>query len=269
MNTSKSLGIVAGLPTEAIQKLSSVNKKTISQNKELGVYEGLLEIKRERKEKDNAIRPLLLNIGMTLSLLFVILAINWKTYGDGNLVDLGEVQTDINEIIEIPPSSQQPPPPPKQQVFKIEEVKDTKIIEEIEMSLDVEVTEDEAIEVIDFVAPEAPEEKVEEIFVIVEQEPLPEGGLEAFYAYLAEELDYPSRALRLGITGAVFVQFVIEKDGSITQAQVVKGIGAGCDEEALRVIQHAPKWIPGKQRGVPVRVKKIIPVRFILADKNR
>ncbi|WP_421765579.1 energy transducer TonB [Ekhidna sp.] len=268
MKSAKSIDATEGLPAETIQKLSTTNQKIIDQNKRLQIYEGLLKIKQERKTKDLAIRPMLFNIGMTLSLLFVITAINWKTYDVKGLVSLGEVESDLNEIIEIPPSSQQPPPPPKQQVFKIEEVKDTEIIEEIEMTLDVEVTENEAVEVIDFVVPEEPPEEVEEIFVIVEQEPLPKDGLDAFYAYLADELDYPSRALRLGITGSVFVEFVIEKDGRITQAQVVKGIGAGCDEEAIRVIQNAPNWTPGKQRGIPVRVRKIIPVRFMMADSN-
>ncbi|WP_420318819.1 energy transducer TonB [Ekhidna sp.] len=269
MKTPKIISTPKSLTEETIQELTNVNTRLTKSHKELAIYEDLLAIKEEHKAKDVALRPLLLNIGMAVSILLAIIAINWKSYDDGNLVDLGEVEADLNEIIEIPVSTQPPPPPPpKQEVFKIAEVKDTEIIEDINLNLDVEVTENEALEVVEVNVPIDEEEEIEEIFVIVEQEPLPEGGLEAFYSYLAKELKYPSQAMRLGIMGSVFVQFVIEKDGSITQVQVVKGIGAGCDEEAIRVIQNAPKWIPGKQRGVPVRVKKIIPVKFIIAGTN-
>ncbi|MEP1032223.1 energy transducer TonB [Ekhidna sp.] len=257
----------SNLHLEAIQELSNTNQQIVAKNKELELFQGILDIKNERRENDIALRPLFLNTGMVLSLLFVIVAINWKSYNDSDIVDLGKVETDTNEIIEIPISNQEPPPPPKQEVFKIEEVKDTEIIKEINISLDVEVTENESIEEVEITIDDQMEEKVDEVFVIVEQEPMPVGGFEAFYSYLGDELNYPAKALRFGVSGPVFVQFIIEKDGRITDAQVVKGIGMGCDEEALRVIKAAPSWIPGKQRGVYVRVKKIIPVRFTLADE--
>jgi len=66
------------------------------------------------------------------------------------------------------------------------------------------------------------------------------------------------------IEGRVFVQFVVDKDGSITNVEVLKGIGGGCDEEAVRVVKNAPKWNPGKQRGRPVRVKMVLPITFKL-----
>ncbi len=254
----------SSLDPKTINELAQVNQKIVAKNKEVILHEGLIEIKRERNARELALRPLLLNVGMAFSILFAIVAINWRTSAEGDLVDLGEVEADMNEIIEIPVSQQEPPPPPQQEVFQIVEVKDTEIIEEINIALDVEITENESVEVIEITA-EVEEEKVDEIFVIVEQEPLPKGGFDSFYAYLAEELNYPARALRFGLEGTVFIQFVIEKDGSITQAQVVKGIGMGCDEEALRVIESAPAWEPGKQRGKAVRVKKVIPVRFKMA----
>lgn len=267
MKTTDKFQPEIGLPPDVINELQEANNVLHKKNKEVLLFDDLLAIKNERAETDRRLRPLLLNIGMALSFLIAIVAINWRVYGDGELVDLGMVEADMNEIIEIPISKQPPPPPPKQEVFKIAEVKDTEIIEELELTLDVEVTADEAMEEIEFTAPIEEEEKVDEIFVIVEQEPTPQGGLEGFYKYLAEELKYPPAAARLGISGTVFVQFVIEKDGSITAVEVAKGIGAGCDEEAMRVMQNAPKWNPGKQRGLPVRVKKIIPVRFVLKKR--
>jgi protein TonB len=68
----------------------------------------------------------------------------------------------------------------------------------------------------------------------------------------------------MGIEGKVFVEFIVDKDGSITEVTVMKGIGSGCDEEAIRVIKAAPKWNPGKQRGQPVKVKLIVPITFKL-----
>lgn len=252
------------LDNGTIQQLAKANHKLHTKNKELDTYEDLLHIKKEKARNDLALRPLFFNIGMVLSILMAILAINWKVYDEGELVDLGQLETDVNEIIEIPISNQPPPPPPKQEVFKIAEVKNVEIVEELEITLDVDITADESLEEIVFTEPMEEKEKVDEVFVIVEQEPQPQGGLEVFYAYLAQELRYPAVATRLGISGTVYVQFVIEKDGTITNVKAAKGIGAGCDEEAVRVLENAPNWIPGKQRGVPVRVRKIIPIKFIL-----
>jgi protein TonB len=265
MKTLNTHSTFAGLSPPEVESLSRANKEIVDNQNQLNLYTELLKIKYNKKQKDVALRPLFFNVGMVISLLFVIIAINWKSYDVNGLVDLGSVQADLNEIIEIPISKQPPPPPVKQEVFKIAEVKDTEIVEELEITLDVEVTENEALEEITITEP-IEEEVIEEVFVIVEKEPMPEGGFEAFYTYLAKELKYPASAIRMGISGSVYIQFIIEKDGRITQASVVKGIGAGCDEEAIRVVQNGPPWTPGKQRGVPVRVKKIIPVKFVIKN---
>ena len=147
------------------------------------------------------------------------------------------------------------------------EVKDEEIIEEIQVNLDIEMTEDTRIEevVYDKEASEPmPEENVDEIFTIVEEQPSPVGGMKAFYDYVFDNLNYPPRAARMGIEGRVFVEFIVERDGSLTDVKVAKGIGGGCDEEAVRVISEAPKWNPGKQRGRAVRVRMIMPIVFKL-----
>jgi len=207
---------------------------------------------------------LFLNIGLVASLLLVIMAFEWKFYDDGSLVDLGQVDDQFEDIMDIPPTEQPPPPPPKIQQPEIIEVPDEEEIEdEIEIDLDVEVTEETVIEEVVF--EEAPEEEVaDEIFTVVEQQPTPNGGMAAFYKYVGKNLKYPAQARRMGIEGKVFVQFVVDKDGSITDVQSVKGIGAGCDEEAVRVIKGATKWKPGKQRGRPVKVRMILPITFKL-----
>jgi len=77
-------------------------------------------------------------------------------------------------------------------------------------------------------------------------------------------IKYPEVARTSGITGTVYVQFVVEKDGSISDVKVVRGIGGGCDEEAVRVVKSMPRWKPGKQRGQPVRVYFTLPIEFKL-----
>ena len=84
------------------------------------------------------------------------------------------------------------------------------------------------------------------------------------YKWLAENIKYPQVAKETGISGTVIVTFVVEKDGSVTNAKILKGIGGGCDEEALRVVSAMPKWKAGKQNGVPVRVQFNLPIRFTL-----
>jgi protein TonB len=207
---------------------------------------------------------LFLNIGLVVSLLFVIMAFEWKFYEDNSLVDLGNVSEEFDDLMDIPQTEQPPPPPPKVQQPEIIEVPDEEEIEEdIEVDLDVSITEETVIE--DVVFSEEPEEEVaEEVFTIVEDQPEPIGGMQAFYQYVQKNLKYPAQARRMGIEGKVFVQFVVDKDGSITEVQSVKGIGAGCDEEAVRVLKGAPKWKPGKQRGRSVKVRMILPITFKL-----
>jgi len=209
-------------------------------------------------------RILYLSIGFAISFLLVITAFDWKFYDDGNLVDLGQVRDDFEEMLEIPPTEQPPPPPPKIQQPEIIEVPDDEEIEEeIEVDLDVEITEDEAIE--EIITEEASEEEdVDQIFNFVAQQAEFKGGMQKFLEYVGKKMKYPLQARRLGIEGKVFVQFIVERDGSITDVQAIRGIGAGCDEEAMKVIRESPKWNPGKQRGRAVRVRMVIPITFML-----
>jgi len=209
-------------------------------------------------------RPLFFNIGLFTALLISLFAFEWRSYGDQNMVDIAQVNDDFEDLLEIPPTQQPPPPPPKIQQPEIIEVPDEEEIEEeIEVDLDIEITEDDVIE--DIIIEEAPEEEpVDEVFLVVEEPATPKGGYQAFYEYIARKMRYPSQARRMGIEGRVFVQFVVDRDGSLTDIKVVKGIGAGCDEEALRIVKSAPKWNPPKQRGQPVQQRVMVRIVFQL-----
>lgn len=223
-----------------------------------------MELKKNPSADLEKKSALFMNIGLCVSLLLVITAFEWRFYDRGSAMDLGNIEDDFEDLLEIPATEQPPPPPPVIQQPEIIEVPDEEEIEEeIEIEIDVEITEETVIEEIVF--EEAPEEEeVDEIFTIVEDQPQPPGGMGAFYKYVGTTLRYPAQARRMGIEGKVFVQFVVGKDGSLTDVQAIKGIGAGCDEEAVRVISRAKKWSPGKQRGRPVRVRMILPITFKL-----
>ena len=203
------------------------------------------------------------SIGLLVTMAIVVMAFEYKKYDNAEFVDMS-VQTDFEELLEIPPTEQPPPPPPKIKQPEIIEVPDEEEIEEeIEVDLDVDITEETVIE--EIIVEEAPEEEVaDEVFLIVEEPATPPGGMNAFYKYIGDNLKYPAQARRMGIEGRVYVQFVVDKDGTLTEVQAVKGIGAGCDEEAVRVIKNAPKWSPPKQRGKPVKQRIVVPIVFQL-----
>ena len=100
---------------------------------------------------------------------------------------------------------------------------------------------------------------------IVETMPSFRGGQQKLFEFLGNNLVYPQEAIDAGVEGRVFVEFYIEKDGSVTDGKVLKGIGYGCDEEALRVVESMPKWQPGMQRGKAVRVRYTLPINFKLS----
>lgn len=106
--------------------------------------------------------------------------------------------------------------------------------------------------------------KEEEPFTFVEQMPSFPDGTEAMYKFIYDNIKYPAIARENGISGQVIVQFVVAKDGSITKATVARGIGGGCNEEALRVVKMMPRWKPGKHNGRTVPVTFTLPIKFVL-----
>lgn len=223
-----------------------------------------MEAKKTENADLNKKTGLYFNIGLVITMAVIVFAFEKKSYDDSNIVLSGQINDDFEDLLDIPPTEQPPPPPPKIQQPEIIEVPDEEEIEEeIEVDLDVEITEEEVIE--DIVFDDEPEEEVaDEIFTIVEESATPDGGMQAFYKYVQKKLKYPSQARRMGIEGRVFVEFVVDKDGTLTSVKAIKGIGAGCDEEAVRVIKSHPKWSPGKQRGKAVKQKIVLPITFQL-----
>ena len=109
----------------------------------------------------------------------------------------------------------------------------------------------------------------DDIFTVVEQQPSFIGGEEARIRFLQENIHYPDTARNWGIQGKVFVTFVVEKDGSLSNVRVLRGIGGGCNEEAVRVVKMMPRWIPGRQRGEAVRVQFNLPIKYTITTETK
>lgn len=108
----------------------------------------------------------------------------------------------------------------------------------------------------------------EGVFMIVDNQPKPEGGMTSFYQYIMENLKYPLQARQQGIEGKVFTQFVVNEYGELTEFKTLKGIGHGCDQEAIRVLKEAEAWAPGSTNGKPVKVRMVMPINFALDDSD-
>ncbi len=220
-----------------------------------------MESKKNKKADLERMYRLFLNVGLCTSLLLVILAFEWPAYRDGGIVDFNPGVDIYEPIIEIPPTDQPPPPPPKIQLPEIIEVEDEVEIElKPEVDLNIEVTIETIIEDVVFTE----DEEVDVVVDFVESYPEFPGGMKAFYKYVGDNMNYPTQAIRMGVEGKVFVQFVVDKEGNLSEVKAIREIGAGCDEEAERVLRESPKFIPGKQRGRPVKVRMVMPIVFKL-----
>jgi periplasmic protein TonB len=224
-----------------------------------------MEAKKSKKADLESKRAIFLQIGFVFALAFVLLAFNYKSYERTSRLDI-QVQVDDTPEEIIPITQQEvkpPPPPPPKQITIINIVEDDV---EVEDDIDIDVEADQFTEIADFTPVIADEEEIEEmeIFTVVESMPEFPGGDAARMKFLQDNIKYPQLARESGIQGTVFVTFVVEVDGSVTDVRVLRGIGGGCDEEAVRVIKQMPSWVPGRQRGQPVRVQFNMPIRFTL-----
>lgn len=109
----------------------------------------------------------------------------------------------------------------------------------------------------------------EEIFDVVEDQPEPPGGMEGWNKYLSQNLTYPAQARSMGVEGTVIVVFVVNSDGTLSDVEILRGIGAGADEEAVRVVENAADWTPGSQRGRTINTRMRLPIRFKLAGSTQ
>ncbi len=228
-----------------------------------------MEVKKTEKANLENRRLLFTEIGLVLALLLVWGAFSYGTR-EKKLADLGS-DAEVVEVEDMVPITQETPPPPPEapQVpvlsDQIDIVEDDIKVEDNFMSL-----EDDAnlgVEIMDYVE-EVKEEVVEEEaipFQLVEEKPSFNGGdANEFSKWVNSKLVYPEIAKENGVQGRVTLQFTVEKDGSVTNVKVLRGVDSSLDKEAVRVVQSSPKWKPGKQRDRAVKVTYTFPVIFQL-----
>ena len=225
-----------------------------------------MQLKKSPKAslEDNKVVYVLTGFVFVLSLCYV--ALEW-TEKEVTKYEVADMEFPFAEEVEIqqttPETTPPPPPPPVQEEEVLNVVEDDVETESIEINTE----DDKDVEVVIAAPVEAPVEEEEEevVFVVVETMPEFPGGQQALFKYLSENVKYPVIAQENGIQGRVICQFVVNKDGSIVEVEVVRSGGdASLDKEAVRVIKSMPKWKPGKQRGKAVRVKYTVPVNFRL-----
>ncbi|WP_421752083.1 energy transducer TonB [Croceimicrobium sp.] len=230
-----------------------------------------MQVKKTEKADLENYRGLFVQFGLVLSLLLCIVLIEWKTY-DTSVADLGELDVEIDdEIIPITNREVAPPPPPPPPPPEVIEVVEDDV--ELEEELEIQTTETDMMEEVEVI--EFEEEESDEIlnFAVVESVPIYPGCEDAkdnnerklcfqqkVMQFVTREFEFPEMARQMGIGGRIYVDFVIEKDGSISNVQVVRGVDKLLDDEAVRVVKKLPKLTPAKQRGKPVRMNFTLPI---------
>ena len=213
------------------------------------------EISLEKK------KGLYFQIGLVITLIVVLGAFEWKSYEKVDY-NLGQLNLDDIEEEIIPITKQEikppPPPPPPPEVIEIVE-DEVEIEDELEIE-DTESDEDIAIEI--------EEESDDDFFMVVENMPEFPGGDLGLMKYIQKNVKYPAIAKEYNITGKVYVSFIVDKSGSVTNVKIVRGVDKNLDAEAMRVVKSLPKYKPGKQRGKSVRVMFTIPINFTLSTNN-
>ena len=203
------------------------------------------------------------NLALATSVAMVLVAFEWKTKEDKPLLDFNNGITDW-EMEVIPITIHNPPPvtPPPVAPPEIK-IMDNDVIIEDSPLFDLNFPENESIPEVKLEGP--PDIDVApEIMDFTEVQAQFEGGMDAWYAYLKENLTYPKQPQRLGIEGTVFLRFVINTDGSIQDVEVVRSVDPQLDQSAIAVIQSSPRWKSAMHHGRPVRSRMTIPIKFKL-----
>jgi protein TonB len=226
-----------------------------------------MELKKTPKADLENKRNIFVQLGLVLSLGIVLTAFNINdpvrsATGLGQL----EEQNIEDEVIPITRQEQikPPPPPPPPKVVEVLTIVDDDV--EIEEEFEFESTEADDETIIDAVPviDDEEDEQDEQVFVVVEDMPEFPGGQLALRKWIANNINYPVIAAENGIQGKVYVTFVVDKDGSVSNARIARGVDTSLDQEALRVVNNLPRWKPGMQRGKPVRVSYTVPINFQL-----
>lgn len=254
-------------------------------NKTYGAY----ELRKQNPKNTNK--------ALVIGIIVFVFLISFQTilnFISGFIPKATEKVKITNVVLQPPPpldKAKPPPPPPEPPKPKVDQVKfpppvvkpDNEVKEQPPTVKELEVADpgqktvkgdpnadikiDEPVGNSD--VKQVTEEDPNKIFTAVEKEPAFPGGEDAFIRYLGKNIHYPAIAKENNVQGKVFLSFVVEKSGALTDIKIVRDIGSGCGDEAVRVLKNSPKWNPGIQNGRPVRVAYTIPVSFTLSSDDQ
>lgn len=227
-----------------------------------------MEIKKSPKADLENKKGLFSEIGLAVVLGLTLFAFEYTS--SDHQISISDMPEDVVVEEEMVPITRQeevkpPPPPPPPKMADVLNIVDdkTEINDELDL-IDSEADEMTEIEYQEVVVEEEEPEESNEVFLIVEQMPVFPGGDEALRKYLAQSVKYPVIAQENGIQGRVFVSFVVNQKGEVTNVRVARPFDPNLDKEAVRVVQSMPKWAPGMQRGKAVKVSYTVPINFVL-----
>lgn len=229
-----------------------------------------MEIKKSPEadlEKDKGL-SLLLGLIVALGVCFVALEWHSKVSEAADATSMVIIEEDALIIQDEQIEETPPEPVVQQQQVEAQLPDDFKVVEDNKEVAKITFVSADEKEVLPPPAPVGPAvveaEETEEIFTVVEEPTNFPGGMGELMKWLSKNIEYPEIALENGVQGRVTMSFVVERDGSVTQVKVLRGVDPALDKEATRVVSKMPKWNPGKQRGKPVRQRFSIPVLFRL-----
>jgi protein TonB len=227
-----------------------------------------MEAKKNEKANLESKKSLFIQIGLIVALLVCLGAMEWTSGQKKDSAFAGMTEEAIEEE-QIPVTEETPPeemPPPEVTVTDLFEIVEDDVVIDNEVRFeDDETSEDKTVEIYAPVLQAEEEEVEEEIFVIVEDMPKFKGGdINTFREWVQKRVRYPELAAENGIQGRVFITFVVETNGNVSNVSISRSVDALLDEAAKEAVAASPKWEPGMQRGRPVRVRYSIPIIFQL-----
>lgn len=212
-------------------------------------------------------RPVFFQLGLIIAISAALVAFEWKTTDYGNILLPPSVSIDPEvDIIELAVIKK--PELPKPLITTILNVVDSKTENIPDIVINTGINPEDKIEpyILPELLPDEPGITEPEIFIIAQDMPVFPGGYAAMLKYLSENTKYPSAAKEAGISGTVYISFIIDAEGRVTSVNVLRSVSGGCTEEAIRVVSEMPRWTPGLQRGKPVKVRMSLPVKFVLLN---
>lgn len=225
-----------------------------------------METRKTKRADLEKKRPVFLQLGFIVALGAALAAFEWKTPDTGTIVlpprTTGVIEQEITPVI-----IEKKEAPKPVNTTQLKQVSD--LIEDLpDIEIKTEADPDDMVlpEIYKPVLPDEPEDQNNDPFVVVEIMPEFPGGIAALHAYLSKNIEYPRMAREAGISGIVYLSFVVGTDGKLSDISVLRGVGGGCTEEAIRVVKAMPAWKPGIQRSKAVKVKMTLPISFKLVN---